>query len=118
MNRSACQTRLLWCVVFASGVLAGVALSRGWPLRGAAEASARQEKPKEPGWLTGTTQERFARVEKHLRGLDVSMAEIGGTRAWAHSAINARLASAACRSSGAGWWRAPSSCCHASLTRP
>jgi putative heme-binding domain-containing protein len=77
MAGSAWQTRLFWCVLFASGILAGVALSRGWPSRGAAEASAREEKPKESSWLAGTTEEKFARIEKHLRGLDVSMAEIG-----------------------------------------
>lgn len=30
-----------------------------------------------PAWLTGTTEERFGRIERHLRGLDQAMAEIG-----------------------------------------
>jgi hypothetical protein len=30
-----------------------------------------------PAWIRGSTDERFAQVEKHLRGLDVGMAEIG-----------------------------------------
>ena len=29
------------------------------------------------GWLTGTPEEKFAQIERHLRGLDVAMAEIG-----------------------------------------
>jgi cytochrome c556 len=29
------------------------------------------------GWLQGSTDERFARVEKHLRGFDVAMVETG-----------------------------------------
>src|SRR5688572_1753105 len=30
-----------------------------------------------PAWLTGMTEERFGRIEQHLRGLDQAMAEIG-----------------------------------------
>jgi hypothetical protein len=30
-----------------------------------------------PEWLNGTTDERFGRVERHLRGMDQAMAEIG-----------------------------------------
>lgn len=30
-----------------------------------------------PEWLKGTTEERFGRVERHLRGMDQAMAEIG-----------------------------------------
>jgi putative heme-binding domain-containing protein len=33
--------------------------------------------PPKSGWLTGTGDEKFGAVERHLRGLDVSMAEIG-----------------------------------------
>jgi hypothetical protein len=29
------------------------------------------------GWLKGTADEKFLAVERHLRGLDVAMAEIG-----------------------------------------
>jgi len=30
-----------------------------------------------PGWLSGTTEEKFAQIERRLRGLDVTIAEIG-----------------------------------------
>jgi hypothetical protein len=30
-----------------------------------------------PGWLSGATEEKLAQIERHLRGLDVAMAEIG-----------------------------------------
>ena len=68
---------LAWGVVFAAGVLGGWGLTAGWVGRGAAAAKPLAEKPKASGWLTGTADEKFARIEKHLRGLDVSMAEIG-----------------------------------------
>ena len=40
------------------------------------QTQTEQQKPKVP-WLTGTIEERLAQIERHLRGLDVSMAEIG-----------------------------------------
>lgn len=39
-------------------------------------AQTEQQKSKAP-WLTGTIEERLAQIERHLRGLDVSMAEVG-----------------------------------------
>jgi hypothetical protein len=38
---------------------------------------AEQPKPPHEPWLTGTTDEKFSKVERQLRGLDVAMAEIG-----------------------------------------
>jgi len=40
-------------------------------------STADDDPPGTGGWLTGTTEEKFAQIERHLRGLDVSMAEIG-----------------------------------------
>jgi hypothetical protein len=78
MHRSRGQTGLLGCVIFAAGVLAGAVLSWGRsPSFAVAPAAENQDKPKETPWLTGTADEKFARIEKHLRGLDVAMAEIG-----------------------------------------
>lgn len=50
--------------------LAGMAA--GWALR----STAQQPSPQE-GWLSGTSDEKFAAVERHLRGLDQTMAEVG-----------------------------------------
>jgi hypothetical protein len=75
INFPSWRAGLAWCFAFGCGVLAGLALSGARPFRG--EAAARDAKPKEAGWLLGTPQERFAKVEKHLRGLDGSMAEVG-----------------------------------------
>lgn len=59
------------CAGFALGVWA----SSGGPTA----AADKPDPPKAPadGWLKGTVDERFSAVERHLRGLDVSMAEIG-----------------------------------------
>ncbi|MCI0487704.1 MAG: hypothetical protein L0229_14015 [Blastocatellia bacterium] len=44
-----------------------------WTTRKTVESTPRQN----AGWLAGTSQEKFAQVERHLRGLDQAMAEIG-----------------------------------------
>jgi hypothetical protein len=65
----------------AAGGLIGASLSQAWQAsnRAPTDAPPTQGKPKEqpPSWLTGTADEKFAQIEKHLRGLDVAMAEIG-----------------------------------------
>jgi hypothetical protein len=61
----------LGCGGFALGV---------WASSVGANAAADQPRvPKAPpaGWLQGTTDERLSVLERHLRGLDVSMAEVG-----------------------------------------
>src|SRR5262245_49478242 len=69
----------------AGGLLVGSLSLIGQPSTPAlapnARAGASQPKPP-PGtpptpWLKGTTDEKFAQLERHLRGLDVTMAEIG-----------------------------------------
>ncbi|MCI0640845.1 MAG: hypothetical protein L0Y72_25725 [Gemmataceae bacterium] len=60
----------------AGGLLAGLLL------RQSARASAQGGQPQPPGtppapWLKGSAEEKLAQLERHLRGLDVSMAEIG-----------------------------------------
>ena len=46
--------------------------------RGAARLSPQSYVPSpSPDWLTGSTEERFLKVERQLRGLDQTMAEIG-----------------------------------------
>jgi hypothetical protein len=46
--------------------------------RGAARQSLQASVPSpSPDWLTGSTEERFLKVERQLRGLDQTMAEIG-----------------------------------------
>jgi hypothetical protein len=40
-----------------------------------------------PEWIKGTTEERFGRVERHLRGMDQAMAEIGYRYGELHYAI-------------------------------
>jgi uncharacterized ferritin-like protein (DUF455 family) len=44
-----------------------------------ADPSTPQPPPATPPtpWLKGTTEEKFAQIERHLRGLDQAMAEIG-----------------------------------------
>lgn len=41
-------------------------------------------------WLKGTTDEKLAQIEKHLRGLDVAMAEIGYRYGELHTAAKTR----------------------------
>jgi hypothetical protein len=69
---------------FLAGGLAVGVLDRVWnpaPIIARANADQNQATP-QPGtpptpWLKGTTDERFAQIERHLRGLDSTMAEIG-----------------------------------------
>ena len=44
-----------------------------WSTRKTAESESQQN----TGWLAGSYQEKFTQVERHLRGLDQAMAEIG-----------------------------------------
>jgi thiosulfate/3-mercaptopyruvate sulfurtransferase len=66
----------------AGGLLVGGLVLIEQPSRSpATQAEPAQTKPP-PGtspipWLKGTTDEKFAQIERHLRGLDVTMAEIG-----------------------------------------
>ena len=65
------------------GLLVGGLVLIGQPssLVPPAHADAAQPKPPQgtppTPWLKGTTDEKFAQIERHLRGLDVTMAEIG-----------------------------------------
>lgn len=64
-----------------AGVALAVGLGAGW-LAGRASGEAGVPPAPVPvndgpAWIRGSTDERFAQVEKHLRGLDVAMAEIG-----------------------------------------
>ncbi|MCI0379712.1 MAG: hypothetical protein L0215_19070 [Gemmataceae bacterium] len=62
-------------------VLLGQFSQDGHPLVPAAHANAAQPLPQPPTpptpWLKGTADEKFTQIERHLRGLDVTMAEIG-----------------------------------------
>jgi len=40
-------------------------------------ADSSRAAPSAGSWLSGSTEDRLAQVERHLRGLDVAMAEIG-----------------------------------------
>jgi hypothetical protein len=57
-----------WCLTLTAGVALGFLLAEARRWRGKAPPAA--------PWLTGEAREKFTRVEKHLRGLDVAMAEI------------------------------------------
>jgi hypothetical protein len=64
-----------------AGAALAIGLAAGWL---AGRASGQPGAPPAPAppnggpaWIRGSTAERFAQVEKHLRGLDVGMAEIG-----------------------------------------
>jgi hypothetical protein len=52
------------------GVFATAALSFGW-------AGCHAAQPTGGEWITGGTEDRFATVGRHLRGLDVAMVEVG-----------------------------------------
>jgi hypothetical protein len=68
---------LIWGAVFLAGALVGWATARA---TGSSAAPASQMSPpadKAPAWIRGSSDERFAQVERHLRGLDVAMAEVG-----------------------------------------
>jgi thiosulfate/3-mercaptopyruvate sulfurtransferase len=66
---------------FSVGALTFAILSQAWrpallsaPIHA---QSGQQPTPTQALWLKGTTDEKFAQIERHLRGLDVTMAEIG-----------------------------------------
>lgn len=68
----------------AGGVVAAVfVLSMAMPVSSQNSDAQQPLKPTEPNtasadhWLTGTDDEKFALIEKHFRGLDQAMAEIG-----------------------------------------
>jgi len=70
--------------LLAGGAVAACALlAVAIPVLSQATDQAPTSKPSQPSmassdrWLTGTPEENFARIEKHLRGLDAAMAEIG-----------------------------------------
>jgi hypothetical protein len=77
------QSRKRKHVVFFWGMVAGTLLgalsSRSWPASaGATKDADQQPKPSPPElWLRGTPDEKFAQIERHFRGLDQAMAEIG-----------------------------------------
>lgn len=56
--------------------LALAALAIAWSKPGKEAAPARAQTPG-PQWLKGTDEEKFAQIEKQLRGFDHAMAEIG-----------------------------------------
>ncbi len=56
-----------------ASVLAAVSLWQSNRIRHSPDAAV--TRPSE--WLTGTTEERFLKIERQLRGLDQAMAEIG-----------------------------------------
>jgi hypothetical protein len=67
----------------AGGLLIALLFQFGQPSLPSLVREARAEQaPTLPGtpptpWLKGTTDEKFAQIERHLRGLDVTMAEVG-----------------------------------------
>jgi hypothetical protein len=64
-------------LVAAALALAIVAGFAGWALGGAKPGAPSAGADRHAAWLRGTTEERFAAIERHLRGLDQAMAEIG-----------------------------------------
>lgn len=76
MADSPTQTRLALGLGAAGFLLGLAALWNTLPTTDRAAAAGQPARPN-AGWLKGSADERFAAVERHLRGLDVSMAEIG-----------------------------------------
>lgn len=74
----------------------GAWLKAGYNLETDAAAQTNESKETKPvqsndsAWLKGTTDEKFAQIEKHLRGLDVAMAEIGYRYSELHFAAKER----------------------------
>lgn len=84
-------------VLLLAGIFAaGIGLKNGWysptPVEAQADAKRPTPTPAPTGdsWLKGTTDEKLAQVEKHLRGLDVAMAEIGYRYGELHHATKER----------------------------
>jgi hypothetical protein len=67
-----------WYLALAAGVALGFLLAeaRRWRGEARAEQPAKEQPPAAAPWLTGSDREKFTQIEKHLRGLDVAMAEI------------------------------------------
>jgi hypothetical protein len=69
------------CLCAALGACLALTLAKGAsdrtsPVPGGQSPAESKPQPAVP-WLVGTTDEKFAQIERHLRGLDVAMAEIG-----------------------------------------
>ncbi len=76
--------KLVWAALTLSVIASVLAGSAWWGQRRALvktretlQLSGEAAPAASPGWLGGTAEERFAQIERHLRGLDVAMAEIG-----------------------------------------
>lgn len=83
---------LIWWVGAAIAAFAGTVFAHLW-LKPASEGAMRADQPKPAkaeSWLTGTPEDKLAQVEKHLRGLDVAMAEIGYRYGELHHAARTR----------------------------
>lgn len=94
MNRT---QNLVWAALLLSiiaSVLAGLAWwgQRQTPVNPReTQPSGGATSPAAAGWLSGMTEEKFSQIERHLRGLDVTMAEIGyryGELHWARREKN------------------------------
>ncbi|MGD9563116.1 MAG: hypothetical protein AB7F88_08825 [Pyrinomonadaceae bacterium] len=87
---------LIGVVLLAGVFAAGIGLKNGWcsptPVEAQADAKRPTPTPAPSGdsWLKGTTDEKLAQVETHLRGLDVAMAEIGYRYGELHHATKER----------------------------
>jgi hypothetical protein len=68
---------LIWGAVFLAGALIGWATARATTSGAASAGQISPPADKAPAWIRGSSDDRFAQVERHLRGLDVAMAEIG-----------------------------------------
>lgn len=80
-------------IVFVIGIL----MTNGWSSNTIVQAQDEAKKPTpmqspaaESSWLKGTDDEKFAQIEKHFRGLDVTMAEIGYRYGELHHAAKER----------------------------
>lgn len=68
--------------LIAGFVLVGSAAAAGFAVAALSlpaieQATAAKQPAPAASWLKGSAEEKFAQIERHLRGLDVSMAEIG-----------------------------------------
>jgi len=71
--------RLSFAAIFLAVIACTLAGASWWESRrnSAQHASPSSTQSPAPDWLTGSTEERFLKVERQLRGLDQAMAEIG-----------------------------------------
>jgi len=82
MNRQNVTRMAVRASVVLGAMVVGALASNFWPAvfapSRAIAAPEKQSPPAPPeSWLKGTPDEKFAQIERHLRGLDVAMAEIG-----------------------------------------